>query len=222
MTKNKKFINAVLVMLFLFLAVIGGTGCGGPSGVISNDDGEEYTEPSPTPNTSFTVTFDSNGGSAVPSQSVVSGSTATMPDAPILSNYIFCGWYSDNDTFENMFLFGDGGDVINEDVTLYAQWIENNPNALAVAYVINDVEIGYSEGDYPRHITDDLILPTNVDGFDDTTVTWSSSNSSVIATDGKVTRPSGFDANVTLTVTASRGDSSESREYQLKVIHSHT
>ena len=44
--------------------------------------------PEPTPNSSFTVTFDSNGGSRVPSQTVAAGSTATMPDVPILSNVL--------------------------------------------------------------------------------------------------------------------------------------
>ena len=43
----------------------------------------------------FTVTFDSQGGSAVASQSITSGSAATKPSDPIRTGYTFTGWYTD-------------------------------------------------------------------------------------------------------------------------------
>lgn len=43
--------------------------------------------------TTYTVTFDSNGGSAVTAQTVESGKTATKPTDPTKSGYTFQGWY---------------------------------------------------------------------------------------------------------------------------------
>ncbi|MCD7712432.1 MAG: InlB B-repeat-containing protein [Firmicutes bacterium] len=40
------------------------------------------------------MTFDSNGGSAVSSQTVDSGSTATEPTSPTRDGYTFAGWYN--------------------------------------------------------------------------------------------------------------------------------
>ena len=50
-------------------------------------------------------------------------------------------------------------------------------------------------------VTEDITLPSTL--ADGTAVTWSSSNTSVIANDGTVARPTGIDATVTLTATAS-------------------
>ncbi|MCD8314100.1 MAG: InlB B-repeat-containing protein, partial [Firmicutes bacterium] len=47
-----------------------------------------------TTNTTYTVTFNSNGGSSVSSQTVKSGSTATEPTSPTRSGYTFDGWYT--------------------------------------------------------------------------------------------------------------------------------
>lgn len=61
---NNKFINTLTIILILFLAILGGSGCDG--GHSSN-----FTENSPdAPNVLhdnvYTVTFDSNGGSEIP------------------------------------------------------------------------------------------------------------------------------------------------------------
>lgn len=41
----------------------------------------------------YTVTFDSNGGSSVSAQTVKKGGTASKPNDPTRSGYIFDGWY---------------------------------------------------------------------------------------------------------------------------------
>ncbi|MBR4504477.1 MAG: InlB B-repeat-containing protein [Candidatus Methanomethylophilaceae archaeon] len=67
---------------------------------------------------SYTVTFNSNGGSSVPSQTVVAGGYASVPSDPILSGYKFEGWYTSTGG-STKFNFGS---PITANTTVYAQW----------------------------------------------------------------------------------------------------
>ena len=68
---------------------------------------------------SDTVTFNSNGGTAVSKQIVAYNSTATLPNpAPTKAGNIFSGWYSDA-SFANAFSFST---PIIASITLYAKW----------------------------------------------------------------------------------------------------
>ena len=69
--------------------------------------------------TSYTVSFNSNGGTAVNSQSVLSHATATAPTAPTLSGQAFGGWYSDVG-LNTIFNFSS---AITGPITLYAKWL---------------------------------------------------------------------------------------------------
>lgn len=71
---------------------------------------------------SYTVTFNSNGGSAVSSQSVPYNTTATQPTAPTKTGYTFAGWYSDPG-LTTAFNFTT---PITADISLYAKWTVNN------------------------------------------------------------------------------------------------
>lgn len=73
--------------------------------------------------TYYTVTFDVDGGSAVPSQSVRGGSTAEKPADPTKSLYEFDGWYEEN-TFTTEFDFDE---AITADTTVYAKWVTPSP-----------------------------------------------------------------------------------------------
>ena len=68
---------------------------------------------------SYTVTFDSNGGSAVTSQSVAYNGTATLPAAPTRTGFAFAGWYSDVG-LSSAFTFTT---AITGDITLHAKWV---------------------------------------------------------------------------------------------------
>lgn len=70
-----------------------------------------------TPST-YTVTFNTDGGSAVASQTVTSGAKATKPADPAKEGFTFDGWYKDA-AFTTAFDFNT---VINSDVTVYAKW----------------------------------------------------------------------------------------------------
>ena len=65
-----------------------------------------------------TVTFDSNGGSAVASRSFAEGLT-TMRPVPTRADHHFRGWFRDNNTF---LIEWDFNDPITADITLYAKW----------------------------------------------------------------------------------------------------
>lgn len=69
--------------------------------------------------TYYTVTFDTDGGTAIPSQSVRSGQKATKPADPTKSTMTFGGWYKE-DTFTTEFDFDT--DTIDADTTIYAKF----------------------------------------------------------------------------------------------------
>jgi len=72
-----------------------------------------------TVNPTCTVTFISNGGSPVDSQTVAYNTTATAPATPTRIGYAFGGWYSDSE-LTTTFNFST---PITGDTTLYAKWI---------------------------------------------------------------------------------------------------
>jgi len=72
------------------------------------------------PSTYYLVTFNSQGGSAVPAQNVPFGEKATEPaPAPILNGYGLAGWYVDS-TYSTEWSFNT---PITGDTTLYAKWV---------------------------------------------------------------------------------------------------
>ena len=73
----------------------------------------------------YTVTFESAGGTEVAAQEVTGGTKAEEPEQPKKENYIFAGWYAPNAT--NAFDFAK--DVVTEDVTLTAKWQVEPPTA---------------------------------------------------------------------------------------------
>ncbi|MFP4479168.1 MAG: InlB B-repeat-containing protein, partial [Candidatus Izemoplasmatales bacterium] len=75
----------------------------------------------------FTVSFDLNEGTADPAilpQTVLDGNLATEPNTPTRDGFVFDGWFTDDETFENDFDFAT--DTITADITLYAKWVDDN------------------------------------------------------------------------------------------------
>lgn len=72
----------------------------------------------------YTVAFDTNGGSAVDPVTVDAGSTVTKPADPTKSGYTFGGWYKDS-TLQTPWDFANG--TVTADTTLYAKWTANPP-----------------------------------------------------------------------------------------------
>lgn len=72
----------------------------------------------------YTVTFETSGGSAVDPVTVDAGSTVTKPADPTKSGYTFGGWYKDS-TLQTPWDFAN--DTVTADTTLYAKWTANPP-----------------------------------------------------------------------------------------------
>lgn len=68
---------------------------------------------------SFTVTFDSQGGSNVASQTVKRGEKVEQPSDPTRSGYSFQGWYEEAEC-KNAWNFST--DTVTRNMTLYADW----------------------------------------------------------------------------------------------------
>ena len=86
--------------------------------------------PVQAPVVNHTVTFDSNGGSSVPTQTVEEGSMASAPVDPVRSGYTFKGWYLDG----ALFSFSS---PVTADITLTASWTENAAPAVTRTVVFN-------------------------------------------------------------------------------------
>ena len=104
-----KKLSFLLIIILIFL-----TSCNtsAPSTYISSaDDNRTYF---------YTVNFETNGGSYVPSSRIISGSVLTVPFQPKKDGTEFNGWYADKDlTIPYVF-----GEIVENDFTLYARWLE--------------------------------------------------------------------------------------------------
>lgn len=111
--------SIILLLLTLLFSI---TACGG-------DGGDGVTGGV----TYYTVTFNSNGGTAVsPIAGLASGSTITAPTAPTKGSYgTFGGWYKDTG-LTNVWNFVS--DTVTSNITLYGKW-----NA---AYSLGDTGLG--------------------------------------------------------------------------------
>lgn len=168
----------------------------------------------------YTVTFNSNGGSAVASFHTSSGGTVIMPENPVREGYVFAGWYKD-EAFTEIFTFGADGDKISQDITLYARWTK--PEELLANYALSEIVIGYSYGNNPNYVTGNITLPSAIDtigfyGIDSVNISWSSSNPGVISSAGNVTRQNGRDVNVTIKAEVQTENEVFSRDFNLRVV----
>ena len=83
------------------------------------------------PAVTWTVTFNSNGGSEVAAQTVLDGQTAARPADPTLEGFSFDGWFTDPG-LTNAYDFSA---PVTADLTLYAKWTENGEPP-AVRYTV--------------------------------------------------------------------------------------
>jgi uncharacterized repeat protein (TIGR02543 family) len=82
----------------------------------------------------YTITFNSNGGGDISAITKEAGESITEPTAPTKTGYTFDGWYTDNNTFENEYTFST---MPAESFTLYAKWIEDEPQPVTYTITFN-------------------------------------------------------------------------------------
>ena len=93
---------------------------------------------------------------------------------------------------------------------------ESTSDTDAVTAAKTALAIGYTSGDGPTSVTGDVILPTT--GADGVSISWESSETSIIGTTGAVTRPDDMNTDVVLTATLSKGGASDMKVFTLTVI----
>ena len=83
-------------------------------------------------NNYYTVTFDSNGGSAVTAQSIEAGQKATKPTDPTKDGYDFKGWTLSGSAY-------DFNTAVNGDITLVATWEQKQvvPTTYTISFAAN-------------------------------------------------------------------------------------
>ena len=167
---------------------------------------------------SFTVKFDSNGGTPVESQTVNSADRIIPPSDPTKENHIFAGWY-DKDGDEWNFAF----DRVTDYMTLYAKWepcptftvsfdskggtaidsqyiVYGNPaSAPATPTKPNNAFLGWYLGDEKwdfeqNVVTENITLVAKWEVIETFTVTFDSKGGSAVAAQhiavgGKATKP---------------------------------
>ena len=74
---------------------------------------------------SYTVSFNTGGGSKVASQTVKTGTSVKKPADPTRKGYVFAGWYSDS----VLKTFYDFSATVTKNLTLYAKWEKDSGNS---------------------------------------------------------------------------------------------
>ena len=69
----------------------------------------------------YSVSFNTDGGSAVVSQTVDYGGTVTRPSDPVRTGFVFVNWYFDSGLSD---LWDFTLDTVTADMTLYAKWTQ--------------------------------------------------------------------------------------------------
>lgn len=136
---KKRFFSIFTVISVILLTF---SGCTQPTESPSNDP-EVKT---------FTISFDSNGGTEVSSQTVKDGEKATKPENPTKDGFIFLEWYNGDSVY-------DFETPVHSNLELKAEWIDpdfNNPgNVDSVSFVISDIPEGIpSISIYRKYNTD--------------------------------------------------------------------
>lgn len=128
-----------------------------------------------------------------------------------------CNAYSIQQTGDGRYIIvGDIDTNCNGDVNVYLAKLNlviTDGEAVETDKVT--LEIGYGSGDNIDHVTQNLILPVN--GEYGTTISWASSNPTVINKDGMVIRPTLNDEAVTIIAKISRGNFFDTKEFNVIV-----
>lgn len=145
----------------------------------------------------YTVTFQSNGGSAVaPVSGLHSGDKVTKPADPTKSDFMFSGWYQDSALTD---AWDFDADTITGDLTLYAKWAEILPVVTGITVTPSSVEL--KQGRTQQFSA--AVAGTNVAGVTVTwTVTGATNTATTIDSTGKLTVGSKETADLTVTAAA--------------------
>jgi|GEM_PF-3251497 len=135
------------------------------------------------PSGTYTVTFDSQGGSAVASQDVAYNGYASKPINPSRSGFSFGGWYTTSNSNDGT-QWNFASSQISHDTILYAKWVAPNGGS------VTDIEFDYAYKSVTPGTSANIasICPYTLypAAALDKTVSWTSSNATVATISGDV------------------------------------
>lgn len=142
---------------------------------------------------SYTVSFDSNGGSSVATQSATYNTAASKPADPSKTGYTFAGWFTGKDC-KTAYDFNSN---VTGDITLYAKWNKipdqssNTPKKYKVS--LNASSIPLQKGKSTTAVKATLTKGDSI-------AKWTSSNKKVATVDkkGKITAKKTGTATITV------------------------
>lgn len=153
----------------------------------------------------FNITFDTRGGSPVSALKVDKDGRIPKPADPTKEGYIFDGWYYNGELF-------DFNTKVTGDIKLEARWRAGDTNDASVTGVtLNQTSLAMKPGE-----TATLIATVEPSNAKDKSLTWESSDNSIVTVDenGNIkalkagtatitvtTKDGGFKATATITVT---------------------
>lgn len=96
----------------------------------------------------YTITFDSNGGTAVTAITQPYQSSVVAPSNPTYGELVFQGWYTDDETFVDLYIFST---MPLNGITLYAKWgseeVGPQPQGFTETFG-TDIKAAYSNGTF--------------------------------------------------------------------------
>ena len=117
--------------------------------------------------TPVSVVFNSNGGTEVEDIYTDINVAITLPDEPTKANYVFDGWYTDQEFYTKF--TGENG--VTESTTVYAKWLK----VVTVTYMYNEEEVGSETA-----VENDVFTPTTPDTFVALVLGWYTDNTLTI------------------------------------------
>ena len=179
---------------------------------------EKTSSPTSDGNTKkYTVTFNSDGGSSVASQSVAEGAKATKPTNPTKNGYTFKEWQLDGKTYNfnttvtknitlkatwtknsssshTIIFDSDGGSSVERQTVLDGSQVTRPANPTKSGYTFKEWQLNGSAYNFSTPVKSNLTLKAVWTKLADYTVTFNSDGGSSVASQtvtsgGKATRP---------------------------------
>ena len=140
----------------------------------------------------FKVTFDTNGGTAVESLMVDKDGTFKRPKDPTKEGYIFAGWYYNDELY-------DFNTKVTGNMKLEARW-DVADDGKVTGVTLNETAISLKPG-----ATATLIATVTPETAEDKSLTWSSSDESIVTVDENGNIKAIKEGKATITVTTKDG-----------------
>ena len=110
----------------------------------------------------YTITFDSAGGTKVEAQRVAENQVAKKPNKPIKEDYVFVGWYLNDEVY-------DFKTPITDNICLIAKWREKVPANMPIANLASGSEVTKGTEVVLKSETPRVIIYYTLDGSVPTT-----------------------------------------------------